>query len=173
MNICGIMKADCANGPGIRVSLFVSGCTNHCTGCFNPETWDFEYGIPWTGELEDFLFRELSKTHYSGLTILGGEPFEFVNQDALLPLVLRVRKELPQKSIWIYTGFVYDVDLIRGGKRYGPNTDMLLNSIDVLVDGRFEQSRKNIALPFRGSENQRIIDMRRSHQEGHIITIEM
>jgi anaerobic ribonucleoside-triphosphate reductase activating protein len=84
-----------------------------------------------------------------------------------------VRKELPQKSIWIYTGFVYDVDLIRGGKRYGPNTDMLLNSIDVLVDGRFEQSRKNIALPFRGSENQRIIDMRRSHQEGHIITIEM
>ena len=159
MNICEIMKADCANGPGVRVSLFVSGCTNHCKGCFNPETWDFNYGVPWTPALEQYLLDELKKSFYDGLTILGGEPFEFVNQAALFPLIERVRQTMPEKTIWIYTGFTYETDLSPGGVRYGPYTDRILDAADILVDGRFDLRLKNILLRFRGSENQRIIDL--------------
>lgn len=169
MHIGQIITADSANGTGIRVSLFVSGCTNHCKGCFQPETWDFAYGRPYTPAIEAMLLEELSKSYYDGLTILGGEPFELSNQRALLPLIRRIRRELPDRNIWVYTGFTYDRDLIPGGCRYIECTDELLDSIDVLVDGRFVEELKNIRLTFRGSENQRIIDMKATREQGSVI----
>ena len=164
-----ILKADTANGSGIRVTVFVSGCTNHCKGCFQPETWAFDYGSEFTPDVEQMVISELSKPFYKGLTILGGEPFEPTNQAGILPLIKRVRTELPDKDIWVYTGFLYDSDLIPGGKRYTANTDELLDNIDVLVDGRFVEGLKNISLRFRGSENQRIIDMKASRREGTVV----
>lgn len=159
MNICEIITADSANGCGMRVSVFVSGCLNHCPGCFQPETWDFGYGRTYTPEIEQYILDELAHPYYSGLTLLGGDPMEEPNQRALLPLVKRIRKELPDKNIWAYTGYIYDKDLISGGKRYFDVTDELLDNIDVLVDGPFIQNLKNISLKFRGSENQRIINL--------------
>lgn len=161
-----IILADSANGPGVRVSLFVSGCTNQCKGCFQPETWDFAYGKPYTGETEDFILAEVSKPYYAGLTVLGGEPMEPENQPTVLELVRRMRRECPDKTIWVYTGFVYERDLVPGGRRYYDATDELLDKIDVLVDGRFMEQQKNISLPFRGSENQRILDMKRTREAG-------
>lgn len=114
MYVGEIMKADCANGTGTRVSVFVSGCLNHCKGCFQPQTWDFHYGIPFTPELEDMVLKELSESYYEGLTILGGEPFELQNQPDVLALILRVKKELPEKNIWMYTGYTYHQDLVPG-----------------------------------------------------------
>ena len=170
MNIGQIFKADSANGPGIRVSLFVSGCTNHCEGCFQPETWDFNYGHPYTKEIEDEIFEEVSKPYYDGLTLLGGDPMEESNQRALLPLIQRIKNELPDKTIWAYTGFLYDRDLIKGGKRYfGEITDELLDKIDVLVDGPFVLAKKNLMLNFRGSENQRIINLKSTRKTSKIV----
>ena len=169
MYIGEIITADSANGTGIRVSVFVSGCTNHCKGCFQPQTWDFEYGRPYTSETEDYLIGELSKSYYTGLTILGGEPFELSNQRELVKLIRRFKKELPEKNLWIYTGFTYDRDLIPGGCRYIECTDEILDSTDILVDGRFEESLKKITLKFRGSENQRIIDMKATRQSGSLV----
>jgi anaerobic ribonucleoside-triphosphate reductase activating protein len=169
MHFGQIFTADAANGLGIRVSLFVSGCTNRCKGCFQPETWDFSYGEPYTGETEDFLIKELSKDYYDGLTILGGEPFEPSNQEVLIGLIRRVKKELPNKNIWMYTGFTYEKDLRPGGCRYTAVTDEILDSVDILVDGRFEEDRKNIMLKFRGSENQRIIDMPATRKSGVVV----
>ena len=154
-----ILTADTANGPGMRVSVFVSGCTNRCPGCFQPQTWDFRYGREYTPQLEDFILRELSESYYDGLSVLGGEPFEPENQRGLLGLIRRVRRELPEKTIWMYSGFTYDRDLIPGGSRYTEATDEILDSIDVLVDGRFVLAEKDISLRFRGSRNQRILDM--------------
>ena len=154
-----IATNDIANGIGVRVSLFVSGCTNHCPGCFQPETWDFLYGKEYTNETEDFIVNELVKPQYQGLSILGGEPFEVANQKALLPLIRRVKKLVVNRDIWMYTGFTYDKDLVPGGKRYTNVTDEILDSIDILVDGQFMIDKKNISLAFRGSENQRILDM--------------
>ena len=154
-----IATNDIANGIGVRVSLFVSGCTNHCHGCFQPETWDFLYGKEYTNETEDFIVNELVKPQYQGLSILGGEPFEVANQKALLPLIRRVKKLVVNRDIWMYTGFTYDKDLVPGGKRYTNVTDEILDSIDILVDGQFMIDKKNISLAFRGSENQRILDM--------------
>jgi anaerobic ribonucleoside-triphosphate reductase activating protein len=169
MHFGQIFTADAANGLGIRVSLFVSGCTNRCKGCFQPETWDFSYGEPYTGETEDFLIKELSMDYYDGLTILGGEPFEPSNQEVLIGLIRRVKKELPAKNIWMYTGFTYEKDLVPGGCRYTAVTDEILDSVDILVDGRFEEDKKNIMLKFRGSENQRIIDMPATRQSGAVV----
>ena len=169
MYIGEIITADSANGTGIRVSLFVSGCTNHCKGCFQPETWNFEYGRPYTPEIEEMLISELSKSYYNGLTILGGEPFEPSNQRELVKLIRRIKKELPSKDIWVFTGFTYDKDLTEGGCRYIECTDEILDSIDVLVDGRFIEEKKNISLIFRGSENQRIILMRPTRVSGNIV----
>ena len=169
MNYGQIMKADSANGLGMRVSLFVSGCTNHCPGCFQPETWDFDYGPVYTPEVEQSLLEELAKPYYCGLTILGGEPFELSNQPEVAKLILRVKKELPEKNIWMYTGFVYDQDLIPGGRRYTDVTDDILDNIDILVDGRFVQELKNIMLNFRGSSNQRIIDMKKTRETGAVV----
>jgi anaerobic ribonucleoside-triphosphate reductase activating protein len=169
MYIGQIMLADSANGQGIRVSLFVSGCTNHCKGCFQPETWDFHFGELYTKELEDDLIEELAKPYYDGLTILGGEPFEVENQRGILPLIQRIRKELPGKTIWAYSGFTYDKDLIEGGCRHIECTDEILDNIDILVDGRFVEELKNISLNFRGSENQRIIDMKKTRETGTVV----
>lgn len=169
MHVGEILKADSANGEGIRVSIFVSGCTNRCPGCFQPETWDFHYGRLYDESVEKLLFDELSKPYYDGLTILGGEPFEPSNQLGIVEIIRRVRSELPDKNIWIYTGFVYDKDLVPGGRKYTEVTDEILDSIDILVDGKFEEDKKNLRLNFRGSENQRIIDMKRTRSEGNII----
>ena len=168
-----VLTADMANGPGVRLSLFVSGCTNHCKGCFQPETWDFCYGKEYTKEIEDYLLEEVSKGYYRGLTILGGEPFEPSNQEVLIHLIRRMRRECPKKDIWMYTGFVYEKDLLPGGGRYTEYTDEILDSIDVLVDGRFEENQKSLRLNFRGSSNQRIIDMVQTRTNGKIILSEL
>lgn len=173
MHFGQIFTADSANGIGIRVSLFVSGCTNKCKGCFQPETWNFNYGQDYTKETEDFIIKELSKAYYTGLTILGGEPFEPSNQKELINLIRRVKEECPGKTIWMYTGFTYDKDLVAGGCRYTEVTDEILDSIDILVDGRFEEELKNITLNFRGSSNQRIIDMIATRATGTVVLSEL
>lgn len=164
-----ILIADCANGVGIRVSLFVSGCTNHCKGCFQPQTWDFNYGMEYTRETEDFIISEVSKPYYQGLTILGGEPMEPENQRELVKLIRRMRKECPDKDIWMYSGFTVNEDLIPGGRKYTEVTDEILGNIDILVDGKFEEDLKDITLKFRGSRNQRIIDMKKSKEKGQLV----
>lgn len=169
MNYGEIKHFDIANGPGVRTSLFVSGCTNHCRYCFQPETWDFSYGQPFTAETEDEIVKSLQPEFIQGLTILGGEPFEFGNQEGIIHLLRRVRKELPEKNIWCYTGFLLDQDLLEGGKRHGPYTDEILSLLDVLVDGPFVEELKDISLVFRGSRNQRIIDMPKSLQNQEVI----
>lgn len=172
MHVSEIYRADVGNGTGMRVSLFVSGCTIHCKGCFNEKTWDFNNGELWTPELEDALITELSRPYYKGLTILGGEPFEPQNQPEICELILRVKKELPDKDIWVFTGNVYDKDLIPGGRRHLPDyTDKILDNIDVLVDGPFVQERYNITLKFRGSENQRLIDIRETRKTGKVVLL--
>lgn len=163
-----IMRADSANGVGMRVSLFVSGCTNHCKGCFQPQTWDFQYGEPYTQATEDEILKELARPFYSGITILGGEPFESENQRVLVGLIRRIRKELPERTIWMFSGNVYE-DMLPGGKRYTEVTDEILDNIDILVDGPFEEEKKNINLNFRGSANQRIIDMKATRREKKVV----
>ncbi len=172
MHIGEILAADCANGIGMRVSVFVSGCTNQCKGCFQPETWDFCYGREYTKEIEDCIIKELSKPYYKGLSILGGEPFEISNQIELVHLILRVKQECPNKDIWMYTGFIYDKDLIPGGCRYTAVTNEILQNIDVLVDGKFIESLKSSHIKFRGSSNQRIINMKESLQSKNIVIMD-
>ncbi len=169
MHFCEIIKADCANGPGVRESLFVSGCTNKCKGCFQPQTWDFEYGELYTKETEELILNEASKPYYRGLTILGGEPFEPCNQAGLIGLIKKFKEQNPNKDIWMFTGFTYDVDLVKGGRKYTPFTDQILDMIDVLVDGKFILEEKDIRLKFRGSRNQRIIDMKKSRKTGTVV----
>ncbi len=173
MHVGEIMTADCANGKGIRVSVFVSGCTNHCKGCFQPQTWDFEFGNQYDKEMEDFILKEVAQPYYQGLTILGGEPFELANQPEVAGLIRRFRKECPGKDLWMYTGFIYEKDLVPGGCRYTEYTDEILDQVDILVDGRFVEEKKNIRLNFRGSENQRIIDMKRSRETGKTVLSEL
>jgi anaerobic ribonucleoside-triphosphate reductase activating protein len=170
MNYANIKTFNTENGEGIRLSLFVSGCTNCCEGCFNKETWDFSYGKPFTEETINSIVDELKKPFYDGLTILGGEPFEICNQSEVLKLIERVKKEIPERNIWMYTGFTYNVDLIPGGRRYIPDvTDKILNSIDVLVDGKFILEEKDLKLNFRGSKNQRIILMEETRRSNEIV----
>lgn len=173
MNFCGLIENDIANGIGVRVSLFVSGCTNRCKGCFQPETWDFNYGKEFTLGIKWHIMRELAKSYYDGITILGGEPFEGVNQRGIVNLISDIKSLLPDKSIWIYTGFTYDKDLVYGGKRYIEGvTDKILDNIDILVDGKFILEQKQLGLRFRGSKNQRIIDMRKTRSEGRVVLSE-
>lgn len=169
MHVGEILKADSANGTGIRVSIFVSGCTNRCKGCFQPQTWDFSYGRLYDEAMEQMIIDELSASYYQGLTILGGEPFEPSNQEELVKLIRRVKKELPEKNIWIYTGFTYDKDLCPGGCRYTRFTDEILDATDILVDGRYIEEQKSMFLNFRGSANQRIIDMQATKQKGEVV----
>ena len=147
MNYSGLKKTDIANGPGVRVSLFVSGCRNHCSGCFNPETWDFNYGDPYTEKTEEEIIRALSPPWIQGFSLLGGEPMEPENESILRQLLSRIRVELPDTDIWLYTG--YRVEQVIGST--------LLKLVDVVVDGPFEEEEKDISLSFRGSRNQRIL----------------
>ena len=168
-----IKKNDIANGKGVRVTLFVSGCTNHCKNCFQPETWNFDYGKPYTKETEDEVIDALKPIHISGLTLLGGEPFEPENQRELVKLLRRVRDELPEKNIWSFTGFVLDQDLLDGGRKHCEVTDEMLSLLDVLVDGPFKEEEKDITLAFRGSRNQRLIDMKKSLKEQEVIELKV
>ena len=141
MNYANFKEYDIANGPGIRFSLFVSGCTHHCKGCFNQETWDFNYGKPFTKETEDYILKEVGQEFYEGLTLLGGEPMEPANQKALLSLVTRFKEMYPQKNLWCFTGYLYDRDLLDNFAKKMPETMELLKRIDVLVDGEFVHRR--------------------------------
>ena len=163
MNYADIKKVDVANGPGVRVSLFVSGCTHRCEGCFNPETWDFSFGAPFGREQEEEILALLDRSYIRGLSLLGGEPFEPQNQPAVLNLVKRVRERLPQKDVWCYTGCLFE-DLAAG--KAGARGRQLLEKLDVLVDGPFVLERKDLGLRFRGSSNQRIIDVPASLSAG-------
>lgn len=163
MNYGNIKKCDIADGPGVRVSLFVSGCRHHCKGCFNAETWDFHYGQPYTKETEVEILEALAPSYIQGFTLLGGEPFEPENQAVLAGLVKKVREVFPKKDIWCYTGYLYDVDLIPGGKVFTEYTKAMLSCIDVLVDGEFVEEKKDITLRFRGSSNQRILEIGKIH----------
>ena len=166
MNYASIKKFDVANGDGVRVSLFVSGCTHRCKGCFNAEAWDFNYGQPYTAAVQDEIIAALRPDYIRGLSLLGGEPFEPSNQRALIDLLRRVKSEFPHKDIWCYSGYTYDVDLAQGGRACIEVTDEMLSYIDILVDGKFVESLKDIKLRFRGSSNQRIIDVQRSRKDG-------
>ena len=168
MNFATIKKRDIANGPGVRVSLFVSGCTHRCEGCFNEIAWDFSYGEPFTDAVENELLEALSPDFIAGITLLGGEPFEPENQRALLPFLKRVRERFPQKTVWCYSG--YTLEQLQGESRARCEvTDEMLSILDVLVDGRFVLAKKNIRLRFRGSENQRLIDMNKTRKKGEIV----
>lgn len=156
MNYCGIKKTDVANGPGVRVSLFVSGCRNRCPGCFNQKTWNFDYGEPFTDATLDELIKSLEPSYITGLSVLGGEPFEEENQEGVLAVLTKVRDVLPQKTVWLYSGYTYEELL---SLKRTPNTLPILEMGDVLVDGKFDAVKKNPALRFRGSENQRVIDL--------------
>ncbi len=162
MNYGEIKKTDIANGEGVRVSLFVSGCTHHCEGCFNKETWNFSFGKPFTEETQDEILKALSPDFINGLTLLGGEPFEPQNQRVLVEFLKKVKEQYPDKSIWCYSGYLFDEELLKESRARCEVTDEMLSMIDVLVDGEFKQELKNITLKFRGSENQRIIDVKKS-----------
>ena len=164
-----LKKCDIANGIGVRVTLFVSGCTNHCPDCFQPQTWDFGYGKEFTEDTKAEIFAELDKPFVNGLTVLGGEPFEPRNQRELLPLLREVKAKYPGKTIWCFTGFRLDDELLTDGSYPRCEaTDAMLAWIDVLVDGRFMKELKDISLQFRGSRNQRVIDMNRTRETGTI-----
>lgn len=169
MNYGEIKNFDIANGEGVRVSLFVSGCTHHCKNCFNKDTWAFDYGEPFTKETEDKIIKELTPDYISGLSLLGGEPFEPSNQEGLISLLRRVKRELPDKNIWCYTGYLFDKDLLGKSRARCEYTDEMLSYIDVLVDGEFVQELYSITLQFRGSSNQRIIDVKKSLAGGKVI----
>ena len=170
MNYATIKHTDIANGVGVRTCLFVSGCTHHCKECFNKETWDFNFGTPFTKDVEDGIIESLRPFYITGLTILGGEPMEVANQKALRPFLERVKKELPDKNIWIYSGYKWEELNDKANNRcHGEDTDAILSIIDVLVDGEFVLAKKNISLKFRGSENQRIIMVKESLACGEIV----
>ena len=165
-----LKTCDIANGAGVRVTLFVSGCTNRCEGCFQPQTWDFCYGQPYTAETEAAIFRELDKSYVDGLTLLGGEPFEPKNQSALTALLRRVKTQYPGKNVWCFTGFRLGEELLTPGSYPRTEyTDEMLSYIDILVDGRFRLEEKDISLQFRGSRNQRIIDMNATRAAGDVV----
>lgn len=172
MNYANIKKYDIANGIGVRVSLFVSGCTHHCKNCFNQETWDFLYGKEFTKEVEDEIIAALRPNHIKGLTLLGGEPFEPKNQRGLINFLRRVKEELPEKDIWAYSGYLLDTELLTGRARCEV-TDEMLSYLDVLVDGEFVERLKDITLKFRGSSNQRLIDMKKTLAENEIVLLEL
>lgn len=164
-----IKNYDVANGVGVRVSIFVSGCTNHCKDCFQKETWDFEYGLPFDIKTEERLMEMLRPDYIEGLTILGGEPFEPENQRVLVAFVKKVKKDLPEKSIWAYSGFTYEELMDENAYCNCEVTEELLSLLDVLVDGRFEEEKKDFSLKFRGSSNQRIIDVKLTEKEHKIV----
>ena len=166
MNYADIKYCDVANGKGVRVSLFVSGCTHHCKGCFNEETWNFHYGKPFTEETEEQVLNYLDKAYIAGLSLLGGEPFEHVNQQGLLPLLRKVKARFPEKNIWCYTGYDFEKDILGRMAEQWEETKEMLSYIDVLVDGEFVQAKHDISLRFRGSSNQRLLDVKKTLAAG-------
>ena len=166
-----IKNCDIANGEGVRVTLFVSGCTNRCPHCFQPQTWAFDYGQPFTAEIEEQLLSMLKPDYISGLTLLGGEPFEPSNQEVLVPFLRRVREAYPKKTIWGFSGCTYEELLTPGSSHHCRWTAEMLSLLDVLVDGRFVEELKDISLRFRGSSNQRLIDLNQARQTGQIILL--
>ena len=172
MYFSAIKYNDIANGLGVRTVLFVSGCRNHCRGCFHPETWNFKNGNLFDRQAEDAIIQSLAPSYIKGLTLLGGDPFEPENQEGLIDFVRRVKRECRDKDIWAYTGYILDEDLIPGGKKYTEVTDELLSYIDVLVDGPFVEEKKSLSLKFKGSSNQRVIDMNSYRMMGVIKELE-
>ena len=168
MNYAKINECDIANGIGVRVTLFVSGCTHKCKGCFNAEAWDFSYGEPFTEKTEQELLTLLSPDYIDGLTLLGGEPFEPQNQRALYPFLEMVKKQYPTKSIWCFTGYTLESDLLSDSRARCEVTDKMLSLIDVLVDGEFVEELKDISLRFKGSSNQRLIDLKKTLADSKI-----
>ncbi len=169
MNYATIKKTDIANGTGVRVSLFVSGCTHHCKGCFNPETWDFDYGQPFTREVAREILDACAPDYISGLSLLGGEPFERANQAELLKLLEEFGERYPKKSVWCYTGYLFERDILGDMALKWQEPLKMLSHIDVLVDGEFVEEKKDLKLRFRGSSNQRIIDVKESLRKGETV----
>lgn len=169
MNYATIKRYDISNGPGVRVSLYVSGCRNHCKNCFNPETWDFNYGEPFTEEVEKSIIEGLAPEHIKGFTLLGGDPFEPENQEVLAPFLERLRKKYPKKSFWCFTGYDFERDLLTGKLGNIDTVMRMLECIDVLVDGKFVEALKDLNLRFRGSSNQRIIMVKQSLKSDDIV----
>ncbi|MBQ4129062.1 MAG: anaerobic ribonucleoside-triphosphate reductase activating protein [Ruminococcus sp.] len=169
MNYATIKKRDIANGIGVRVSLFVSGCTHHCKNCFNKETWDFNYGEKFTEKTAEQILKLLEPDFVNGLSLLGGEPFEAQNQGELLKLLRKVKACFPHKDIWCYTGYLFDKELLEQSRARTEYTDEMLSYIDILVDGRYIEEQKDISLQFRGSKNQRIIDVKKSLNKGEVV----
>ncbi len=169
MNYATIKKRDVANGTGVRVSLFVSGCTHHCKGCFNAEAWDFNYGEPFTEAVADEIIKALEPSYIKGFSLLGGEPFEPCNQRVLVGLLERIRATYPDKTVWCYTGYDLEADILAHCLGDADITDRMLRNIDVLVDGKFIEEKKDLSLRFRGSSNQRIIDVPESLRTNSII----
>ena len=169
MNYAELKACDIANGPGVRVSLFVSGCTHRCKGCFNEVAWDFHYGEPFTQETVDSILQMLEPAFVKGLTLLGGEPFEPQNQGPIVELLRQVKAKYPDKSIWAFSGYLFDRDILPGKLGDPGTTREYLSYLDVLVDGPFVESKKNLSLRFRGSENQRLIDVQKSLESGSVV----
>lgn len=169
MNFATIKPFDVANGPGVRVSLFVSGCTHRCKGCFNEEAWDFSYGEEFTSESLDRILTAMKPDYIKGFSLLGGEPFEPRNQIVLCDVLEKIKEAYPDKTVWCYTGYTYDKDLLSGRLCDKAITEKMLRNIDILVDGKFIEELKNLKLRFKGSENQRIIDLRKSEEDDKII----
>ena len=169
MHYAAIKNCDIANGPGVRVSLFVSGCTHHCPGCFNQVAWDFDYGQPFTQQTIDEILAMLKPGYIKGLTLLGGEPFEPENQPAVVELLRQIKSKYPEKTIWAFSGYLFDRDILPGHLGNPEITREYLSYLDVLVDGPFVEAKKNLSLRFRGSENQRIIDVPASLAAGEIV----
>ena len=169
MNYADIKLFDVANGTGVRVSVFVSGCTHHCKNCFNPDTWDFGYGKPFTDVEINHIIDSCKEDYIAGLSLLGGEPMEYMNQEVLFPFLKKVKERFPEKSIWCFTGYVYEKDILHRMIPKWKYTKKMLEQIDYLVDGPFVMEKKNISLKFRGSSNQRIIDVKKTLETGEVV----
>ena len=169
MNYAAIKNCDIANGPGVRISLFVSGCTHRCPGCFNEEAWDFGYGEPFTQDTIEMILKMLEPNHVKGLTLLGGEPFEPQNQPEILKLLRQVKEKYPDKSVWAFSGYLFDEDILSYRLCAAEITQEILGSLDVLVDGPFVAAKRDLTLRFRGSSNQRLIDIPASLNKGEIV----
>ena len=171
MNYGEIKYCDIANGPGVRTSLFVSGCTHHCKNCFNEQTWDFNFGEEFTKEIEERILDSLKPEYITGFTLLGGEPFEPSNQKGVLPLLKAIKEKYPDKTIWIYSGYLFDKEIMAKMVGNVPETEEILKLTDVIVDGRFVEELKSLSLRFKGSSNQRIIDVQASLNAGEVVIL--
>lgn len=173
MNYALIKKTDIANGPGVRVSLFVSGCTHHCKECFNPETWDFQYGKPFDDSVMQELLKAIEPSYIAGFSLLGGDPFEQANRNTVLEISKKIKSVFPKKSIWCYTGYDFNRDIMKWFHKKDNTVKDMLTYIDVLVDGKFIVERKNLNLRFRGSDNQKIIDVKQTMNSGQIVELDV